>query len=181
MVSAIGRAIAGIPGLIAGVFRRALSALGGLASRAFSEARRIGSALWNGFKDGLGIKSPSFIEKAMFQITDTMGKETKKTANQVRVLQGLGRKIQNTNPVAPLGKLAVAQQRYGTVASAMRAGASTAPGAVLGKAQGSATVHKQVSRDTHITVNNPKPERASDSLTRTTEKMAYLGVGGGDD
>lgn len=72
---AVASALSGLGSAISGAFQRAIGALGNLGSQAFSKAKSIGSSLWNGFKDGLGIHSPSFIEKAMFAIHDTMKSE----------------------------------------------------------------------------------------------------------
>jgi hypothetical protein len=61
--------------------------LDGLAGAAFSKAKSIGSSLWNGFKDGMGISSPSFIEKAMFAVHDTMVDEIGFLGQMVRKAQ----------------------------------------------------------------------------------------------
>jgi TP901 family phage tail tape measure protein len=69
---AVGSALGGLGSAISGAFQRAIGALGGLAGQAFEKAKSIGSSLWNGFKSGMGIGSPSYIERAMFQVHDTM-------------------------------------------------------------------------------------------------------------
>jgi len=48
----------------------AINGIGRLGSQAYSALKRVGSNMWEGFKKGMGIHSPSYIEKAMFKIQD---------------------------------------------------------------------------------------------------------------
>lgn len=90
IVSAITSRLAALPGLVNGLFNRAVSAITGLATRAFSAAASVASSLWNGFKAGLGINSPSYIEEAMFTINDTLRSETTLMARNIRAIQSVG-------------------------------------------------------------------------------------------
>jgi hypothetical protein len=90
---AVASALTGLGSAIAGAFQRAIGALGNLGSEAFSKAKSIGSSLWNGFKDGLGIHSPSFIEKAMFAIHDTMQQEVGFIAHSVKRIQAASKNV----------------------------------------------------------------------------------------
>jgi TP901 family phage tail tape measure protein len=92
---AVAGALGGLAGAIGGAFQRALGALDGLAGAAFSKAKSIGSSLWNGFKSGMGIQSPSFIEKAMFAVHDTMKKEVDFLGRMVGQAQKIGDRIPN--------------------------------------------------------------------------------------
>lgn len=85
-------AISGLPGLVSGIVGQCIAAFQGAISSAFSAAKGFAGGLWEGFKDGLGINSPSFIEKHMFQMNDTMAKETKALAKQTMDIQRLGKK-----------------------------------------------------------------------------------------
>jgi TP901 family phage tail tape measure protein len=87
---AVASALGGLAGAVSGAFHRAIGMLDGLAGAAFSKAKSIGSSLWNGFKDGLGIHSPSFIEKAMFAIHETMVDEVGFLGAMVRKAQQMG-------------------------------------------------------------------------------------------
>src|SRR6478609_1449421 len=82
--------IAGIPDIARNIFDRVISTIKGAITRAFNAVKAFASGLWEGFKDGLGIHSPSYIEHAMWDITDVISEETMRMKNQVRTLQGLG-------------------------------------------------------------------------------------------
>lgn len=87
----------GLPGVVSGVVGQCIAAFQGAISSAFSAAQGFANGLWEGFKDGLGINSPSFIEKHMFQMSDTMAAETKNLAKQTMEVQRLGKKwVSNT-------------------------------------------------------------------------------------
>ena len=45
-----------------------LNAIGNFASAAYNKFKSIAGSMWNGFKDGLGIHSPSYVERAMMAI-----------------------------------------------------------------------------------------------------------------
>jgi TP901 family phage tail tape measure protein len=79
-----------IPGAVGGAIGNAISAFKGMVSRAFNAAKDFAGGLWSGFKKGLGINSPSFIEKQMVQITRVVGEETNALKGQVRAVQSLG-------------------------------------------------------------------------------------------
>jgi len=86
-----------LPGTVSGIVGQCISAFQDAISQAFSAAQGFAGGLWDGFKDGLGIHSPSFIEKHMFQMGDTMDKETKNLARQTMEVQRLGKKwVSNT-------------------------------------------------------------------------------------
>lgn len=59
-----------LPSLIKNVVNRAISSLTSLGGAAFAKAKSFGASMWKGFKKGLGISSPSYIEEAMFKIED---------------------------------------------------------------------------------------------------------------
>lgn len=93
VISAIRNGLAALPGVVDGAINAAISAFRGMVSRAFNAARSFASGLWDGFKKGLGINSPSFIEKQMWQITDVMDSETRRMRTQVRLVQNLGSRL----------------------------------------------------------------------------------------
>jgi len=89
-VNGIVNVISGLPGLVSGIVGRTISAFKSMVKGAFEAAKSFASGLWNGFKKGLGINSPSFIEKQMVQITDVTGQETDNLRKQVRTLRRVG-------------------------------------------------------------------------------------------
>lgn len=82
-----------IPAKVKEIFLDAIHKITGLVGDAVNAAKDFAGGLWNGFKDALGIHSPSYIEEAMWQITDVLGTETERMKKQVRTLQGLGNGI----------------------------------------------------------------------------------------
>lgn len=90
MYNGIVNFVSDIPGAVAGAFRQVYNTVIGWVSSGYQAAVNFGSSLWEGFKDGMGIHSPSYIEEAMFKVVDTMDAETSKFRTQVRDLQGLG-------------------------------------------------------------------------------------------
>lgn len=93
ILTSITEKVNAIPGVVSGAIGNAISAFREMVSRAFSAAKEFASGLWDGFKKGLGINSPSFIEKQMVQITDVVGEETKALRGQVRTMQKLGNSL----------------------------------------------------------------------------------------
>lgn len=85
--------IKGIPGKVTEIFTKVVDAVKGQITKAFNAVKDFASGMWEGFKDGLGIHSPSYIEHAMWAITGVVGDETQKLRGQVKTLQGLGNGI----------------------------------------------------------------------------------------
>jgi hypothetical protein len=179
------KAITGLPGLIKQVFQRALDALTGFASRAFSKARSIGSSLWNGFKDGMGINSPSYIEKAMFQVSKTMGEETKATAKAVKQIQGLGKRLGAENPVSaysaaglspnltPSVKRAVSSSAASSIASGLPIPRQRTGSGIGTNSSNEGPSNAPLIGTQHI--HNPIAEPGSQSAARQARRAALLG------
>lgn len=64
-------AVNNVVGWFSGLPGRIVSAISGLGGQLYEKARSMAADFWNGFKKGLGIKSPSYVEKALFKIRDT--------------------------------------------------------------------------------------------------------------
>ncbi len=62
--------ITGLPGRLWNVLKDAAWELLRIGSRLWNNAREAGSRIWEGFKSGLGIRSPSLLEQAMQDIID---------------------------------------------------------------------------------------------------------------
>ena len=71
LVSGIMTAINNLPGQIWDVMVSAAKKLLDIGSTFYNYAKKAAENAWKGFKAGLGIKSPSLIEKALFAIQDT--------------------------------------------------------------------------------------------------------------
>lgn len=183
-------AITGLPGLVSEVFQKVLGAIGSFVGDLWEKAKSAGSSLWEGFKSGLGINSPSYLEKAMFQINETFGIEVPKMRKQVQKIQTFTNDVVSNNPAArasdaamsAISALARANSAYQTVAQTMtgtRLGLSTtaAPSATALAASPSGKAGMTKIYD--VTVNNPKPEPASRSLTNTLLTIGALGIGDG--
>lgn len=57
-----------LPGMVGGIFNNVVNTISGWAGQLFNRARDIAGKFWEGFKQGLGIHSPSYIEKAFMAI-----------------------------------------------------------------------------------------------------------------
>lgn len=86
-----------LPGIVSDALGNVIQAFKDLISKAYNIAKDFASGLWNGFKKGLGINSPSYIEKAMWQMNsnvhDSLGTLKKQVLGVQRVynsMNGLG-------------------------------------------------------------------------------------------
>ena len=77
------------PKLVTDTINNAIKGIGKLGSKAWTALKSIGSNMWNGFKKGLGISSPSYIEEAMFAISDEGEQLNKDLFRQFRGLRRL--------------------------------------------------------------------------------------------
>jgi TP901 family phage tail tape measure protein len=68
--NAVVNTVAQIPGQLVGIWNSIISYISGLWNRLYSAALDIAGGFWRGFKAGLGIKSPSYMEKAFIDMGD---------------------------------------------------------------------------------------------------------------
>ena len=180
-----------IPGAVSGAIGNAISSFNNMISAAFNSARSFAKGLWDGFKSGLGINSPSLIEKQMWQITDVTEAETRKLGTHVRLMQSMYGTISKNNPAAAASTMNTAMLGHLTknmvnqAAILSQAGSTLFPAGGLTMAQAttairstSATSRGHSSGDKHIsvTVNNPIAERASDSTARKLRQLSDMGA-----
>lgn len=180
-----------LPGAVWNAITNCISAFKSMVSSALNAAKDFAKGLWEGFKDGLGINSPSLIEKQMFQITDVTHRETRKLAAQVRMMQGMAMDIQDVNPgkasaalntatmsnmtrsladqAAMLNAASAAFYPFGNSSSAPAMGS---PAQYSSRAQGGSLVEKNI----NVTVNNPIAERASDTTARKLRQLSDMGA-----
>ena len=71
MVDGIISFLSGLPGRVYKVFTDCVDKIVSTAGEWRKAAKNAASQAWEGFKDGLGIHSPSYIEEALFKIMDT--------------------------------------------------------------------------------------------------------------
>jgi len=69
-----------LPDKISGIFDRVINFLKGLGSRLWDMAKDVAGSFWEGFKRGLGISSPSYIEQAFM----AMEKQSKQTLSAIK-------------------------------------------------------------------------------------------------
>lgn len=183
-----------IPGSVMGAINNAIAAFQRMVNSAFNAAKEFAGGLWDGFKDGLGIHSPSYIERAMWSITDVTAKETQRLKGQVRGMQGLATGLQEIHDVA--SQSGASPEWAARVAAALKAkksllaaqAGSMFPGdSQLGLNRDRSTNRASMTatdaleagqdqRDITVIVNNPVAERASDSAARQLRTLSSMGA-----
>lgn len=186
LVAGFVNGIQALPGLAMGIFNNIVGAIRGAISGAFSAVRDFAAGMWEGFKDGLGIHSPSYIEHAMWAITDVTAQETKHLKKQVRTLQGLGNGISEIGNDLGFGDgmSTSLQSLYKTVAAtkdldAQLAGSASTLGVESSaklSMDGMAKKLDNLKQEVHINtqVENPVPEKASETLPRVIRDAAEV-------
>lgn len=122
--------ITGIPEKIKEAMDKAIRMIKDGISGAARAAKDFGAGIWNGFKDGIGIHSPSYVEKAMTALVTNVGQDTKNLRKQVGEIQGLGNNLNRLNsPSASAYVSAGAIGPANGAAATISPTAGTAPGA----------------------------------------------------
>lgn len=183
-----------LPNAVWDAINNTISAFNQMVGAAWDSAKNFGQGLWDGFKHGIGINSPSYIEKAMWAITDVTETETKRLGNHVRTMQQLAGRLTLENPAkaaAGLNVNTIAQMTTNLrQQAAMLQAASTAlfPGlspvsiaaraSIASNASASSTNSESplVQKVVQVTVNNPIAERASDSTSRKLRNLSAMGA-----
>jgi len=177
-----------LPATCANALSNAIGAFKKVIGQAFSAAKSFGKGLWDGFKSGLGIHSPSYIEHAMWAITDVTATETARLKKQVRGMQGLARTLQTVHDTAAKSGSGVPE--WADRAAALLKGRNIALSpndAQLGlnavhsiEASGDASrgdlEAPQDARPIIVNNYNPVAERGSDSAARKLRTLASMGA-----
>lgn len=106
-------AITGLPGMVYGILLQIYHKLSSVGGTLYNAARNLGAQIWEGFKAGLGIASPSYLERAMDAIIEKshqMPIEMLKDAQKLADInwQSGAPNIENiTNIANPAGQLTV--------------------------------------------------------------------------
>lgn len=187
--------VTALPGMVGSILNNCIDAFKNVVTQAYDAAKQFAGGLWNGFKKGLGINSPSLIEKQMWQITDVTQTETTKLAAHVGVMQRLAGQLSTNNPaiaaststtstIAQMTKDMVVQNKalqnaatalfpLGTSAGAASSSATNG-GASATSATGLTAGQSQPA--IQVTVNNPVAEQASDSIARKLRTLTAMGA-----
>jgi TP901 family phage tail tape measure protein len=180
-----------LPGLVWQAIQNTINAFTSMVSSAFDAAKSFAKGLWDGFKKGLGINSPSYIEKAMFQISDTMKSETGKISDYVKQVNGLGQKMMDMNPVMGLQGYPTSLHGQGgqmltEAAYNLLFGSSLPPGYFLSGASGlpAMGIHSgpisggqgQPTKVLEVNVYNPVAEQTSTTVTQQLRTLASMGA-----
>lgn len=188
VLAAIGNWFSQLPGNIRQIFDNAVSAIENAISDAFNAAANFAEGLWNGFKHGLGIKSPSYIEKAMFQITDTVSSESDKIAGYVKTINGFGEQMLSLNPGtaassyssalnSSLGsQIAMIQALKQLTGSSSTNGYSLSNANFWGQVGVLGTVGNTPTKVLEVNVYNPVGENSATSTTQELRTLASMGA-----
>jgi TP901 family phage tail tape measure protein len=187
---AIRDAINGLPKLVTGIWNNVVQALKDAVTAGFKAAASFGAGIWDGFKKGMGINSPSYIEKALYQMNRVAGEETTHLSRHLTVLQGVGNNISKVgdnmgfstkNTDASLSALYTQVAAARDLQAEFMAGNGASSTIGISTTQQissavSATVKDLQPSENHydVTVNNPEPEPASDSIPKSIRKVAYM-------
>lgn len=180
-----------LPGACWNAITNCVSTFKSMISAGLNAAKNFAKGLWDGFKEGLGINSPSLIEKQMFQITDVTNQETRKLASQVKMMQGMAMDISDANPgkasaalngrtMSTMTKSLIDQAAMLSAASAafypsgksVSDFAMSSPSQLSSGAQGGSLIEKNI----NVTVHNPIAERASDTTARKLRQLSDMGA-----
>lgn len=159
--------ITDIPNKVKNIFIDAINGVKGLVSRAFNAAKDFGSGLWNGFKRGMGIASPSYIEKAMFAMNDNVSRESESLKKHLGSLISMGEGLPTSF-------------RMEAAAGSKAMVGELAPTRLL--AGGSAVYPSNNDRGgtsemtLNLEINNPVGEPTETSIHREMQKLAIHGV-----
>lgn len=177
-----------MPSRIAGIIGSVISYFNRAVRRAFNAVKGFAKGLWDGFKSGLGIKSPSYIEKAMWAITNVTDRESKRLRGQVRGMQTLARGLQQVHDttsgmgIQPDWMRALDSPNVRASVQALFAPSkgldySGARTALMAPSQTSSEAVRD-QRPITVTVHNPVAERASDSAARKLRTLSAMGAFG---
>ncbi len=183
IVNGIIHWVSQLPTLMTNIINKVISTIEGWVGSAFDAAKHVASSLWNGFKSGLGINSPSFIEKQMVQITDCMATETRKMNDHVKQIQGLGAALSGNNPAlkaSVYGAMTAAQMNANMGAQLRQmsiAGGVSVPGySTTGSSAYGSGGGGGPTKVLEVNVFNPTAEASATSTTKQLQTLAQLGA-----
>lgn len=164
----------GIGDLIGTAIDNAVGAISDAASTAYGKAKELGGNIWEGFKEGMGINSPSFIEKALFQLNDTTKDELKTFAGQARYLQQLGTTLPDINPTFTAPTLPTTSLQSVRDISSAKSASDTTASAIKTALAG----HDVQARPLHVNVEHIDDGDSLLRRARATDNMLSMAEGG---
>ncbi len=108
IINGIVDTIRNLPGEVWNILTQTARRLLDIGGTLWRNAREAASNLWNGFKRGLGIASPSYIEKALEKIIESSGETLDKLKKDFSALSRLKVEPQISPGISPVPALAVA-------------------------------------------------------------------------
>lgn len=185
-----------IPGAVTGAIGNAISAFKNMVGQALQAAESFAKGLWDGFKKGLGIHSPSYIERAMWQITDVTQAESTKLGKHVQTMQQMAGEIAETNPAKAAsdtntGILQRMTQNMKTQTAALQNAAVAIFGPQMASKMATTGVNGEVINPTSsatslttagsgasilVNVYNPVAESAGDSTASKLRTLSAMGA-----
>lgn len=152
-----------IPGKIKEILDNMIEEVKKLPGKAFDAMKSIGSSLWNGFKKGIGIGSPSLPERAVTAMVKNIGADMKPLRKHVSTIQGLAADLPSVDTTLAVGMGSGVLTATSPTGSGVAASPVGAGGPYIGE----------------VVINNPTGETSDQSLTRTMQKLEYAGYFGG--
>ena len=98
LVKGIVDLITGLPGTVMGIIDKVISAFKDMVQKGYNAAKDFAGGLWDGFKDGLGINSPSLIEQQLFAIDEQADLTSR---NLMRSIRGMNWSVSGLNAINP--------------------------------------------------------------------------------
>lgn len=188
--NAVYNGLSNLPNLVWDILGQVIDAFKSMVQSAYNSAKDFASGLWDGFKHGLGIHSPSYIERAMTQITTVTDQESRKLGKQVTALQGMAGDITEGNPAKSIQETSTATIL--ALTKQMQAQAQVLAGAAStmfpttgtlsnssGKASSSPDYATQAllgQRPIEVNVYNPVAEKSSDSAAKKLRTLSSMGA-----
>jgi len=152
-----------LPSKAGDIIQSMIDTIKGFVGKAFDTLKNVGSSMWNGFKKGIGIGSPSLPERAVTEMVKNIGAEMRPLARHVGTIQGLAADLPSVDSTMAVGIGAGVL----TPATGQGSGVAASPGSAGGPLIG------------ELNINNPIGEPSEESLTRTMQKLEYAGYFGG--
>lgn len=130
LVNGIKNGLNRLPSIFTNIFNSVLGYLSRLPSMLYNKAKNMGSSLWSGFKNALGINSPSYIDEAFFTMIDSANSMLKGVSAIVPKFSNEMGKL--ANPIMPMTDVRMATAAANGVGVGIPTGAAQQTGYVEG-------------------------------------------------
>jgi TP901 family phage tail tape measure protein len=188
--NAIYNGLVNLPSLVWDILGNVIDAFQSMVQSAYNSAKNFAGGLWDGFKKGLGINSPSYIERQMTQITQVTDQESRKLAKQVNTLQSMAGSITEKNPArsiqqTSLDTIMALTRQMQEQAQVLASAASTMfpttgtlhnSGSKGNSSPDYATQALLGQRPIEVNVYNPVAEKTSESTAKKLRTLSSMGA-----